>query len=344
MKVGLYIYLLTIFIVSFLYQPVMGGDLGRYFKILDIMRNLPITSMNNYATDPELFITNFIFWLIAKTGIYNLLPAVSTTIVYGIGYYLISDYLVRVKMYNSFGSMLILQFMQLPLISIIENVRNVCAFSIVVLALYRELVQKRKTPITYLLYIVPCFIHSSVFVLIFSRILLPLVRKLIDRPPIFVIFIRQIIDFLFFHQAKLPSFFASAIEKGYSYLWNNTSNSWLIYVNTSSFFKLQKIVEMTVAIVFIIIFYITRKKLLENERGFCDYLYLMLLSILACNAFEAPHYWRYYSAVMLMLPIFLVSIKLTRRFILYDFVKYFYIFASLIMFLLNVWNTYSTYS
>lgn len=343
-KAGFCIYLLSIFIVSFIYQPVAGGDLGRYFKMLDIMKYLPFTSMNGYATDPELFVTNFIFWIIAKSGIYHLLPAISTTTVYGVGYYLISDYLVRIKDRNPFGLMLVLQFMQLPLIPIIENVRNIWAFSIIILAIYREIIQKRKNLFTYVMYIVPCFMHSSAFVLVLFRIILPLVGKLVFVLPLVLIFIRQFINFLFVHQDKLPSLFASAISKGYTYLWNNTSNEWLSYVNTSSFFKVQKIMEMSFTLVFILMFFIIRKQLTRDSALFSDFLYLVLLSVIACNIFEAPHYWRYYAASMLMIPVFILSVKFTKNRMAFYILKYFYVLASLFMFMLNTWNTYSTYS
>lgn len=332
LKVGMIIYLVSIFIVSFIHTP--NADLSRYFLILQGMKGNVFGSFNSIFISKDLFIANFIFWIIANIGIFHLLPAISTVTVYAVGIFIINDISKRNKKITQAAVLLLFQFMQLPLFSIIENVRNIWAFSLIILAIYRELVQNKMDLLTLILYITPCFIHSTAYLLIFLRILLPFIKKIIFALPIIPFFMRQIIDFLYLHSSKFPSLIGNSFIRAYQYI-NSNDDEWGIFVANSSFFKLQRIVVMFIVICLIILFFVVRSRLNGISREFCYYVFILLIAVISSNIFVQPHYWRYYSAVILCMPVFIDSVFQMRDRLLQNFTKYFLIFSSILIFAIN---------
>ena len=336
LRVGMILYILSIFIVSFVHTPNGDGDLSRYFLILQGMKGTAIGSSTSVLIGKELFIANIIFWIIGNIGIYHLLPAISATTVYGIGLYIINDTSKKSHSTNQAAILLLFQFMQLPLFSIIENVRNIWAFSIIIMAVYRDVVQNKRDICTFALYIIPCFIHSSVYLLIIFRLLLPLVKRIIFILPVFSFFIREIINFLYMYSDKFPSLIGNSFIRAYQYT-NSYNDQWGMFVANSTFFRLQRIVIMITVVCLIIIFYMVRTKLNKDSGEFCYFTFVLLIAVLSSNIFVQPHYWRYYSAVVLCVPVFISSLfqLRSRNKIKYDITKYFLILSSLLMFIIN---------
>lgn len=347
-KMGVGLYTISVFIITFLYNPGFSSDLGRYFLILNRMKGIPINEMNYYGTGNNLFVINLIFWIIANIGIYHLLPAISTSTVFGIGAYITVDCLLRKKQSNKIGIFLLLQFLQLPFFGIVDNVRNIWAFSLVILAVYRDIIQKKKNLMTLFLYILPCFMHDGVFLIVAFRLLVPIAKKLKYVLPFLVIFVGEGINFLYAHVGLFPSFIATSISNGYQYLNNSIASDWIMHVKSSSFFKVQRISEMTIAVLFILLLYLVQNKMDRDMSYFSYFVFLILIAVLACNAFAAPHYWRYYAAATLCIPAILsytFSIGISKRAsgVLVCFLQWSYIVSSILMFALNLLNTRSSY-
>lgn len=333
LKVGMVLYILSIFIVSFVHTP--SGDLARYFLILQDTKGTSLGSFNNAIVGKELFVANSVFWIIGNIGIYHLLPAISTITVYGIGTYIINDISRRFNGSRQAAVLLVFQFMQLPLFSIIENVRNICAFSIIILAVYKDLIQNKKNIYTLILYITPCFIHSSAYLFILLRILLPLIKKVMFILPILPLFIKKIIEFLYSYSDKLPLLIGNSFVRAYQYI-NSYNDTWGIFVSNSKYFRIQRMVIMFVSICLIIIFYIIRLKSNSKLNAFCYFTFTLLIAVLSSNVFIQPHYWRYYSAVVLCLPVFislLFQLKLKNE--LLETIKCLLAASSIIIFIVN---------
>ena len=67
--------------------------------------------------------------------------------------------------------------MALNFFSLVNNIRNVLAYIIVGYAVYLDCYKKKHNIITWLLYVLPIFIHSSASVLIIIRLLLFLAKR-----------------------------------------------------------------------------------------------------------------------------------------------------------------------
>ena len=153
-------YVVTIFIISYSCTPLNECDLTRYFDMVEIVSKLKSIKAIIFFQNDGLFIKNFIFWFIGKTGDYHLLPAFSNSIVYGVAGYITCSIASERKAEKYIPIIFVVQISMLPFFSITSNVRNICTISLVTLAVYLDLVKKKKSILICMLYILPCFIHS----------------------------------------------------------------------------------------------------------------------------------------------------------------------------------------
>ena len=91
-------------------------------------------------------------------------------IVYGVAFYITCDVAEEYNAQSTIPAVIAIQGCMLPFFSIISNVRNVTAFSLIVLAVYLDTVKKKRNPVVLILYILPVFIHSSAIILVLLRI------------------------------------------------------------------------------------------------------------------------------------------------------------------------------
>lgn len=157
-------------------RPVRTIDISRYFEQIDGIRELPFSQAAGWMDD-GLIVKNVFFWLIAKIGDNQLLPFFSLLIIYGITTYVLADALEDDDK-KLFGNILLLQILQIPFYTVFSNVRNVVAFAFLLLAVYRDLYRQKRDIITLVLYIVPCYIHLTGFVIVIVRFSVPIIKRM----------------------------------------------------------------------------------------------------------------------------------------------------------------------
>lgn len=160
--------------IAYCTTPLRAIDITRYFQQLDSIRELPFSQAINWAED-GLVIKNIIFWLVSQTKDNRVLPFISIFTVYVSSSYIVVDSCGDNK--RLAGIILLFQLMTIPFYHSYSNVRNVSAFALLAVAVYRDMVKKKRTVATFLLYIIPCFIHMSGFVIVLFRAVIPLIRK-----------------------------------------------------------------------------------------------------------------------------------------------------------------------
>ena len=162
----IFIYIFGMAVLVYSSMPNYENDLVRYFMQMENCRDLPFSAAFTWAND-GLVVKNFVFWIIGKIGDLHLLPALAATIYYGVSAYIAADQMDRNG--KHLGAILLFQVLAIPFFESMSNVRNVSAFALIILAAYRDIVQRKRNIATLLLYIVPCFIHMSGFVLVAFR-------------------------------------------------------------------------------------------------------------------------------------------------------------------------------
>lgn len=167
-------YIFAAFILAYSCMPNYENDLIRYFDMINACKDVTFNNAFTWAED-GLVVKNFIFWLINRCGDVHLLPAIAAAIFYGVAAYIASDQVeVNTK---HLGTIITFQLLTIPFLESISNVRNVAAFSLIILAAYRDIVKKKRNIGTFLLYTLPCFIHMTGFVMLLARAAVPLFKK-----------------------------------------------------------------------------------------------------------------------------------------------------------------------
>lgn len=299
-------------------------DLTRYFQQLSNYSVLSWSSFVELVLKRNILVVQeLLFYIIAKTNNFHLLPAIVIFVVYYITLYMITDYAKR----NSINSKMMMKVIVftifvLPFPSLVSNVRNVLAFSIFILGIYREFQQNKKNLITYLLYILPVFIHISTLALLILRILLKVYSIKKSRRYIISFTIigstyligtmDSLIDILPFSNRILSSF----IKKANFYV-SNTSTDYAIYLQSSLLPKLQKIYFVGVVIFLFILLYLINKsiglnkdssdKLSNGDAKILSFYSLICLTVIGTSPIVLTVYFRF------TIPVIMLSFLLLFR-------------------------------
>lgn len=293
-KLYLMLYVIAIFFIGYSF-PVLGTDLNTYFGVLDHLTGMDFNSANQYLSNmfsDNLYFRNLIFWLIANSFSFHLLPAISTASVYGISAYIVCDYCSRKRYENYIGLILMVQYAFLPLQSIVGNVRNVWAFSLIILATYRDVIQHKRGIITLLIYILPCYLHTSGVLMLLLR-LISSIRKFKIVWFLIVLFLSPIINFLYNNEGFFPDLIIHSINTAYNYLHDVGG---INVLSTSVYSLLQKVLMFTISLLFIILILLLKEKLSKGEETYVYFNFLIFVFVLACNIFVSAHYWRFFCA------------------------------------------------
>ena len=123
-------------LLAYAYEPIHENDLTRYLTFAlessnyDFLETLEYF-INQYPQDMGVPVYVFVQWICGKLGCVHLIPMFSLMIVYGVSFYISSDLAARFQVKKLTVYVILLQISLLPFLSIAGNVRNICAFSLV---------------------------------------------------------------------------------------------------------------------------------------------------------------------------------------------------------------------
>lgn len=317
----IWMFVLLLMLLAYSFVPTPNADLSRYFAKLDTARlysfKEAVFGIKNGLYD-GLYVINALFWIIAKTGCKGLLPAISAGVVYGISFYVTCDCAERYGKIDTLKWILPIQFFLLPYYNIINNVRNVMAFAIIIFALYRECVQKKKNAITYILYPVACFVHSFAIVAILIRILAGVIRKFRIIGITAVVFGLNIIELLYSNIsifAGIPIVY-NVIKKSHRYLSPEYGETeWAVRVTTETFYRAGFYANILFGLAIVIFLgAVIRKQnsartLEKDESVLVNWEFWIGILVLSCIPFSAPYYWRYATLAAMCLGAVLIIIE-----------------------------------
>jgi hypothetical protein len=302
-----YSFLLAGVFTSFAYWVIPRGemDLTRYFEQVAFFGNMSWTSfVNTVLTGDYLFIQNILFYFIGKTGNYHLLPAIVIFISYFIMFYMLTDYANRMEARSSeilFALLFLICVM--PFISLVSNVRNILAFSIISFAIYREFIQNKKNILTVLCYIIPLFIHISSLSLIVIKIIAQKSSK-VKAKNISIVVTFIILIILIFNNAEalrtlpfLGEYIGSFISKANNYITDSTSLEYVRTLQQSTFSKLQKLYFVSTVLFLLLI--VNIKTINNSNFKFENYYKYVSYVVIACYPIILTVYFRFTMAVLM---------------------------------------------
>lgn len=304
-----WLYIYGIFIVSYCFVPDHTLDVSRYWEQIDLLRGFTLSEVIAFLKD-GLLIENFIFWCFSKVDIPHLLPALSTTIVYGVSIYIIVDVCKRYKGYNALFYAVLFQTLLFPYLSIEANVRNICTFAIGTFAAYRELVQKKRDLITLAGYILPFFMHKTGIIIFIVRLLVIVFKKAVVPAVSIVVLLPSIITLAYnnVNIITIPGSIGIVLRKLIV-----SSNNYLIggsdYAErlAQGHAYIIKYSTMAVIIVQAILLYRYYKEHLDDDLlELAVFTFLLTMVSLATSVFDTPAYWRFAMAGNISFGAFLI--------------------------------------
>lgn len=317
-KWRMYASLVTVFIsvMAYSFSAKSAMDLTRYHEYLQNYTGSVIKLLEN--VNDGLYLRTVLFWLVEKTGDKNILQMVTTGIVYGVGIYITCDASERFNNKAAMLPMIVLQMLFFPFVSVVSNVRNVSAFSLIVLAAYKELVQHRRGIITVALYILPCMLHTSALMLVLLRLVISVSMK----HKMLIMGIASISPFLIgvlYNYIGIFSFLPALsrlIVKMYDYMYGvEASSGWAVMVANSPWQRVYKLWFLLYIALFAIYIYLCTKskKLTPEGERICAYGFVLCAFTLACSFFSTPQYWRFGISVTILQGAIIVILQGVAR-------------------------------
>lgn len=291
----------AITIIAYAYIPKGESDLYRYFQIIEASSTMSLSDAINWFGD-GLIISNLFFWIAGKIGLCSLVPTISTAVVYGIALHIMHDF----KKHTGRGNVLFITtyiVCMLHLFYIINNVRNICAFSIIIYAAYRDIIEKKRGFITYFLYVMPCFIHKTGFLIVAVRLLSILGTKFLPVYGLVSVFIPLGIRLAYAHidqisaSNNISKIIRHTIGSAYGYVFEN-SREWTEIVQKSISQRVSRIVW----IFFLILVVFSECKAIRqaSEPALKKYhsfvLMLGWISLVSAIVILDDGYWRFATA------------------------------------------------
>lgn len=296
-------------------QKKYSTDIVRYYAYCEKLGRLPLSMIwgNGVHGKDSLYVFEFVCWIAGKIGDKRLVPAVSTFCVYYIGLY-VTCTVGEKERYSgqSVAKYVLFILIALSFFSIINNVRNVCAFALVGMAVFQDCYEKKRGVLTGALYVMPCLIHPSAAVFIIVRFMMGLVgrAKLISTAAVLVVpTVLELLDRVLrgVHGSNIiVEIVLKMIRMGNSYFHDDTS-AWAQTIKGSGSAKVTKLCYMMITV--IMLYYLClpygihmgeiwkrKKARLKSAENFA---FFSILLTLACIPMIQPQYWRFVSVVIL---------------------------------------------
>lgn len=179
-------------VFAYCYAPTVESDMVRYFQYLDQLKGVPFGEAATIGKFGHQKNYSFIYycWIFANLGLDRLVPAIPVFFIYYTGLYV--TFRVGTDLQADRRDILTYAFiflLTLNFFGIENNVRNVSAFCMIALAVFRGSYLKKKDIWTLILYVFPIFLHTSAIILLFLRIFVGILRHIKCRYQIMFIFI-----------------------------------------------------------------------------------------------------------------------------------------------------------
>lgn len=308
----IWLFLYPVFIFAYCIETSYVNDLNRYF--MQVERFVGVSFREAFQVSKDgLFVRDLLFWLIAQTKNVQLLLAVTTSIVYAVCMYITCDSARRMNKEKYIGIVMVFEVLVIPFFNIANNVRNVTAFALICFAAYRDLVQKKRNVITLVLYIAPCFLHKTGFILLILRLLVIVYEKYVVLSLSIIAGLPFIIDFAYSHVSWIKGagyisrVLRSLILSAHNYLYDDSEYA-------ARFRSGTNVIRAAVFLLVIVLAYYCFRYVFNRKRTeyreFITFAVTLCIMTLACAVFDTPAYWRFAVATYIACsPILLVTLS-----------------------------------
>lgn len=262
-------------IIGYYFVPPEIFDLYRHFQRMNFLEMLSIKEVfNMYSTDP-LILKNIWFYIVSLTNNYSLLPFSAILISYYIVLRDINKFGIKEKIPSGvIVSCILLVIVWWQLIWIMSGIRFPAAIALFFHGLFREYIEEKKNLKTYIFYIIPLFLHYSVFILVAFRIGIYFFKKF-KKISILMLLLWSFFSSIVLNLLTLINipYISGVAEKSKVYLlWSDATN----FIIVNNFFKLF------LCIIFVLAYIYLKRAYYNFFSKYQDFYYFGLLISLFC--------------------------------------------------------------
>lgn len=306
-----------LFIGAYVFNPPIyteNFDLTRYLPDIETFGRLSLKEAFEYYPD-VLYARDILFWLFGHLGIPHMVPALTTAMVYGVAFYITGDTAERYRAQKHIPKIIFLQLAMLPYINLINNVRNVFSFSLIILAAYMDIVKEKRSLGVLLCYVFGCLMHLSAVIFIVFRLLCRPMKRLFTVVLVFPFAFSSVIMLLYNNigminvGGSLGSSIKLAIMKLYWYMTDTSSDYAMQSLNSITVRIDRLIMAVGMILGLVLVCYALHKKdslLRKNDVNMMTFVGLTASLTLASNAFAMPNFWRFAAAFYVMAGVLLL--------------------------------------
>lgn len=282
-------------IIAFATYPSSGTDLSRYYIELNIMREFGkeyVFGESLYNTTP---LANLLFYIISCTSINNLLPCVSTFIIFTLLFKNMMKMREKFSIHVEYIVFYLFLFIAVcSLRAMMTGVRQGLACSIMAVAVSRELLFDKKGIVTWGLYLSAVLVHIGILPIVLIRILSSLIKKYSFLVVLWGLLI-PVMDFL---ASSTNEFIKMAYDKILGYSEIDYPDTRLLMTKTAVFL-----------ILVIFTFYMKYKNQTDINKRFMNFYEVLVFFTI--GSYGIPHlYERMITfSMFISLPIVYVGLK-----------------------------------
>lgn len=174
-KAFAFIIALAVASFAYNYDPLTASDIVRYFDFIEEIRKVSLLRAFGYGSygSSGLYVFTIACWIAGKLGDPRIIPALSVFFVYYLSLYMTGKVAedLQCKRRSLMVSLLFI-LTALNFYAITNNVRNVLALVLIGYATFRDCFEHKHNLLTYVLYVLPIFIHQSAILVLALRVLL----------------------------------------------------------------------------------------------------------------------------------------------------------------------------
>ena len=296
-------YLVVLAAMAYFYVPYETADLYRIYGFLNTFRRFDFSMIwEERVINSPTGLANLYYWLISKTGVNNLLPAITTFICYGSIFYLIDR---TAKINNASGKNVAISLMFCMSVGnymfVVAGIRCMIGVSLLAFCFFRETCEKKRFIWHIPLYVISLFFHVFSFILFLLRLLVPLLisrkNSLYKITYVIVVATALTAAYVVF---DLSDYVASVFEKAEEYVTGNMYSYFWEYV-----------IGTMVGIVSLFFVVISKHSIRQSNLDLNDfYVYVKLLLVVAvCFCFEFTIFHRILTYIC---PIIITPILMTK--------------------------------
>ena len=293
---------------AYCYEALTASDIVRYFSYIEDIGQVSFHRMFTYGSygASGLFVFNAACWLAGRMGDPRIIPALSILIVYYLSIYMacrVSDTLQSKR--RSLMISLLFILTALNFYALTNNVRNVLALVLIGYATFRDCYEGKRNAWTFLLYILPVFIHTSAILVLVLRLIILLSNKFKWIGLGVAVLVHPMLMFLHPYtrnmKGRFLSYVGNAVNKAYNY-YTDSHSSWGQAVQASGSEKAFKILYLAIGILLgaVILLILTRKASLVSRSAdrVLSIIYYIDLVMVLCIPILMPVYWRFSASVI----------------------------------------------